>query len=72
MGRQAEGIAARLAQGRTTAWMERLRKAVEDGAPRVFTAWVANNAGPPLSVVVTKAGETLVQPCQVAGALVQA
>ena len=45
-----------LSRDRAKVWREKLRTAVEHGKPRVFTSWVADEQGPPLSVVETKEG----------------
>ena len=47
---------AKLSRERAKTWREKLRLAVEQGKPRTFTSWVADEQGPPLSVVETKGG----------------
>ena len=61
---------AGLSRDRAKTWREKLRTAVEQGKPRIFTAWVADEQGPPLSVVETREGNRLVQPRAVVQAFV--
>ena len=61
---------AKQSRERAKTWREKLRTAVEQGKPRIFTSWVADEQGPPLSVVETKDGTRLVQPKAVAQAFV--
>ena len=59
-----------LSRERAKTWREKLRAAVEQGKPKVFTSWVADEQGPPLSVVETREGVRLVRPKAVAKAFV--
>ena len=67
---EAAIIHGRLGAQRAKEWRHKLRDAVEAGKPKVFTSWVADATGPPLSVVEDREGRHLVQPKEVAAAFV--
>ena len=53
---------------RMHAFRERVRKAAREGKHRLITGWVGEGAAPPISVVLTGAGQHVVQPMKVAAA----
>ena len=59
---------AQLKKERQQTFREKVRKAVRDGKHRLITGWVGEGSAPPISVVLTGAGQHLVQPMEVAGA----
>ena len=63
-----KALTGQLRKSRLQTFRERVRKAVREGKHRLVTGWVGEEAAPPISVVLTGAGQHLVQPMQVAEA----